>query len=292
VVSLGQLTALGLCTSTVRHRVKIGRLYRIHSGVFALSPQLSKHGRWMAAVLACGPGAVLSHRDSADLWGLRANSRAALDVTVPGRGTRSRAGIDVHRPRNLSAAYVTHHDGIPCTTVARTLLDLAEVVKRRQLERACRQAEVLRLLDLRAIDELLERSDGRRGVKPLRAVLAKLAPETAFTRSKLERRLLALRERVGLPRPQVNCWIELPDGGEEVDFAWPERRLAIETDGWETHGTRSAFERDRRRDQRFTLAGWRVVRFTWRQILDDPGEVETVLRGLLSQAGQSASVSR
>jgi very-short-patch-repair endonuclease len=292
VASLAQLAALGLAAGAVRYRVRVGRLYRIHRGVFALSPQLSKRGRWMAAVLACGQGAVLSHRSAADLWGLRANSRAAIDVTVARQRGRRRRGIDVHRADTLVPADITVRDGIPCTTVARTLLDLAEVVNRRQLKAACRQAEVLGLFDLRAIDELLERAHGRRGAKPLRTVVAKLAPEPAFTRSDLELRFLALCKRATLPRPQVNRWVELPDGGDEVDFTWPERKLAVETDGWETHRTRSAFEEDRRRDQRFALAGWRVIRFTWRQILDDPGEVEAVLHRLLGQEGQSASVSR
>jgi restriction endonuclease-like protein/putative AbiEi antitoxin of type IV toxin-antitoxin system len=293
VMSLGQFIELGLSASGVRHRVRIGRLYRVHAGVYALSPKFTAHGKRMAAVLACGPGAVLSHRDAADLWGLRRSSRVAVDVTVSGRSGRRQAGIDVHRPRNLSAADATEHEGIPCTTVAWTLLDLAEVVNGRQLQSACRRAEILRLFDLGAVEDVLERGRGRRGVDPLEVALSRLAPSTMLTRNELERLFVALGMRAGLPRPSVNTWIELPGGGAEIDFAWPDRRLAIETDGYETHGTRSAFEDDRRRDQLLAMAGWRVIRFTWRQIVDDSGEVEKVLRALLAgYPGQFASASR
>jgi hypothetical protein len=155
-------------------------------------------------------------------------------------------------------------------------------VDRRQLEYACRRAEALRLFDLDAIARRLELAAGRRGVKPLRAILAQLAPTAAFTRNELERRFLAICKRAGLPRPDVNCWLELPGTGSEIDFAWPGRRLAVETDGYETHGTRSAFEEDRRKDQLLAVAGWRVIRFSWRQVIYDPARVETVLRAMLA----------
>jgi uncharacterized protein DUF559 len=248
----------------------------------------------MAAVLACGPGAVLSHRDAAALLGLRRDSRMAIDVTVAHRSGRKRQGIDVHRPRNcLTPEDVSLVDNIACTSVARTLLDLAEVVNQRQLKSACRQAEVLQVIDLKAVESVIDRGCGRRGVKPLKAVMATLTPTPEFTRNDLELRFLDVCKRLGLPRPQVNCWIEHPDEGFEVDFAWPELKLIVETDGYETHGTRSAFEEDRRRDRRLTLAGWDVVRFTWRQVFEDRFEAD--LAELLERdysRGQFASVSR
>ena len=234
----------------------------------------------MAAVLACGSHAALSHRSAAALWGLRPTMRAAIDVTVPRRAGFSRPGVDVHRARRLDPADVTRVRGVPCTTVARTLLDLAEVLDGQALGRACEQAEVLRILDRRAVDRVLARADGRHGAPALRTVLAEVG--CALTRSELEKRFLALCAAAGVPLPRVNAWLELDGGGLEVDFLWDVQRLIVETDGHRTHGTRRAFERDRRRDQRLTLAGWRVVRVTWRQLTLDPDDVARTIGALLA----------
>jgi very-short-patch-repair endonuclease len=166
--------------------------------------------------------------------------------------------------------------------VARTLLDLAEVVDRRALERACDRAEMLRLFDLHAIEDVLERADGRRGAAALRAVLAEDARTTTLTRSELEERFLAVCRSRRLPAPEVNAWIALEEGGGfEADFLFRAQRLDVETDGRHVHDTLRAFEHDRRRDQRLMLAGWRVVRFTWRQVVAEPAVVEATLRALL-----------
>jgi Transcriptional regulator, AbiEi antitoxin/Protein of unknown function (DUF559) len=283
VISLLQLKALGLTSSGVRRRVAAGRLHRMHRGVYAVGhPRLTVKGRWMAAVLAGGPGAVLSHRDAAALWRIRKSARAAIDVTTPRRGGRSLSGIEVHRTRYLPPEDVTEIDGIPCTTLARTLLDLAEVVDRRQVERACDEAEVLRLLDASALDAVLSRARGRRGVPVLRAILDEHAIGETVTRSEMEERFLALCDRAGLPRPEVNAWIALGGAHAQADFLWREQRLIVETDGRAAHGTRRAFERDRRRDQRLMLAGWRVIRVTWRQLTREPEELARVLLGLLA----------
>jgi predicted transcriptional regulator of viral defense system len=284
VVALSQLSSLGLGARAVSHRVQRGMLHRVHRGVYAVGhPLLTREGRWMAAILACGPHAVLSHRSAASLWGLRPNARTAIDVTVPSRAGRTRDGIDVHRGSGIDANDVAGVEGIPTTSVARTLLDLAEVVNARTLERAIDQAEVRRLLDMRAIDDVLAR--GRRGAAALRGVLAELRLGTTLTRSELEERLLAICREAALPRPDVNAWIPYPGGGgAEADFLWREQQLVVEVDGRDVHTTRRAFEHDRRRDQRLMLAGWRVVRFTWRQVLFEPAYVTATLRSLLARA--------
>jgi predicted transcriptional regulator of viral defense system len=283
VVSLPQLKALGLGTDAVAKRVAAGRLIRIHRGVYAVGHgRLTLHGYWMAAVLAYGPKALLSHRSAAALHGIRPDNRSNIDVTVPGRSARSRPGIGVHASTTLTAAEITTVDGIPCTTIARTLLDLADVVDRRGVERAVDQAEVLRAFDLRAVEEVLARAAGRRGVGVLKRVLAEYDGPT-LTNRELEERFLALCRRASLPRPEVNGWITLDDGvAYKVDFLWRAERLAVETDGWGSHGTRQAFENDRRRDRRLRLAGWEVVRFTWRDVEREPDEVTTTLARLWS----------
>jgi len=235
----------------------------------------------MAAVLACGPGAVISHRDAAALLEFRPNARTRTDVTTASRAGRRRPGIDIHRPRQLHPDDVTVIDGIPCTTWARTVIDLADISRRSELERAIERAEKLRIFDLRALKACLERNPCPRGAAVVRGVLADYSPEAAFTRSELEKRFFSICRKAGFPRPHVNTWVEFDGTGGEIDFVWPDRRVAVEVDGWEDHRTRPAFERDRDRDRRLRLAGWTVVRFTWRQVLDDPAEIERTLRVLL-----------
>jgi predicted transcriptional regulator of viral defense system len=192
VISLTQLKRLGLSASAVRGRAASGRLHRIHRGVYAVGhARLTQRGHWMAAVLAYGPAARLSHR-SAALLNLRADNRHRTDVSVPSRSARSRPGIDVHRTTTLTARDCTTVDGIPCTSVARTLLDLAEVVPPRQAERAIEQAEFLRLFDLRAVEDVLARANGRPGASVLRSVLVDLE-EPGLTASDTEELFLALQ---------------------------------------------------------------------------------------------------
>ena len=285
VIALSQLRALGLSASAVRSRVAAGRLHRIHRGVFVAGhARLTRRGRYMAAVLACGPGAALSHRSAADLRALRQTSRSGIDVTSPGRAGRSRAGIDVHSGATILPEDVEIVDAIPCTTVARTLLDLAAIVDRRGLERACDQAEILEVFDLRAIEDVLARANGHPGAGALRAVLRQHAIGTTPTRNTLEDRFLALCDGHAIARPAVNVHVPVPGtDGYTPDFAWHDARLIVETDGRGTHATVRAFEEDRRRDALLALAGWRVVRFTWRQVIDEPAHVATVVRGLIAQ---------
>ncbi len=237
----------------------------------------------MAAVLACGPGAVLSHRSAAQLWGLRSNSRASIDVSSPQRTGRKLAGIDAHSGATIRTDDVTEVRRIPVTCVARTLLDLAEVVNRRGLERACDQAEVLRVFDLDALNELLARSPGRRGAGRLRRLLTTHEVTDELPRRELEERFLALCAAAGLPRPAVNSWLTLEGEAIEVDFLWRAERIAVETDGWAFHRTRRAFEADRRRSQLLLRAGFERERFTWHQVTHEKGRVAATVRAMFAR---------
>jgi predicted transcriptional regulator of viral defense system len=284
LITLPQLQSHGLGKAAVAKRAKDGRLYRVHRGVYAVGrPHLTQHGHWMAAVLAYGSRAALSHRSAAGLHGIRRDDRAKTDVTLPSPCARPRPTIDVHTSLTLEPADITAVDGIPCTTVARTLVDLGDVVSPRAVEQAVDQAEVLRVFDGKAVHETLARAGPRRGAGILRAVLASYKQPT-LTRRQLEERFLALCRRASLPSPAVNAWITLDDGvAYKADFLWRRPRLIAETDGRDVHTTRKAFEHDRLRDQRLTLAGFTVLRFTWRQVAHDPGSVSGALQGLLAR---------
>jgi Protein of unknown function (DUF559) len=277
VVAHRQLLTRGLGEGAVRHRIANGRLHRVHAGVYAVGHRvLSASGLRLAAVLACGPGAVLSHRDAAAVWGIRSCSRMTTDVSTAG-GARSRAGIDVHRVKRLHPDDRTLVDGIPTTTVERTLLDLAEVTNRAELERAFDEAERRRLLDLSSFDALFARSTGRHGLGATRGVLKKTT--SADTRSALESAFVRFCDAWNIPAPQTNVLVE----GFVVDALWPEQKLIVELDGYAFHGTtRNAFERDRVRDADLQRAGYRVLRLTWRRLHEDPGPVAATLRALLA----------
>ena len=203
-------------------------------------------------------------------------------MTSPGSTGRGKPGIRVHSGATLTPDDLTVIDSIPCTTLARTLLDLAEDAARREVERAIDRAAELRLLDMTAIDDVLARANGRRGAALLRAVLDEHRAGSTLTRNDLEEAFLRIARDAGAPPDAVNEWIAFPEGsGAEADFLWRTQRLIVEVDGRDPHTTRRAFESDRRRDQRLMLLGWRVVRFTWRQVVFAPAEVAATLRGLL-----------
>ena len=288
VVSLDQLRELGLSRRAVQDRADSGRLHRIHHAVYSLVPLnlLGRNGRYMAAVLACGPNAALSYRSAAALHEIRRTARTNIDVTIPGRSPRKHAGIDVHRSTTLTPEDVTTVHGIPCTTVARTILDLAQVIKGRPLERALDQAEILGLLDLAALDDQIERNKARPAARRLQAVLDQHYIGSTPTWSELEEALLAACRRAKLPMPEVNALIDPHDSDPtaiRVDFVWREQRVIVETDGHETHHTRRAFEEDRLRDQRLIVAGWTVIRITWRQLTQHPSEITDRIARLLSR---------
>jgi hypothetical protein len=292
VVGLAQLCKIGLGEDAVWSRCSAGRLHRVHQGVYAVGhPLLTRKGRLMAAVLACGEAAFISHRSAADLWGIAPTERRVIDVASPTRAGRRHHMLSVHRLWEPADEDVTSVDGIPCSSVARTLLDLAGVVNQSRLERAVERTEVLRLFDLREVDELLARAGARPGTRRLRNALGPIRHDE-ISRSDLERRFLALARRHSLPLPASNAWVSVPGGGFEVDFLWDRERLVVETDGHRFHSTRTAFESDRRRDQLLVAAGYDVVRFTWRQVTDAPAEVATTLRALLSDRGARARSRR
>ena len=277
VVSHRQLLRLGLGRGAITHRSAAGRLHPVHIGVYAVGhPKLTERGRWLAAVLACGPGAVLSHRSAAALWGLRATSRPAPEVSAPRTHSHCR-GVHVHLPRRLHTEDRRVRDAIPITSVARTLLDLAEVVPLAQLERAFEEAERTRLLDMSSLQALTSRSNGRRGLRQLMPLLASHRDPAPLTRSELERKFLALCETAGIPRPAVNARL----AGLEVDMVWQEPQLVVELDGFAFHRTRAAFERDRSRDATLQLEGYRVLRITARRLDTDPEGVARTVRSLL-----------
>jgi very-short-patch-repair endonuclease len=281
VLGRSQVLGAGVGPTGIEERLRTRRLRALHRGVYALGHrELKREGHWLAAVLSCGPGAVLSHVDAAALWNIRPSASALVHVTVPSRaGRQRRRGVRVHRSGRLGADQVTVHHGIPVTTLARTLLDLADVAGRETLKRAIDEAEYQRLLDMTALIAVVEGNPGRRGAKLLRAAQG----PAEMTKSQLERRFLALVDRHGLPRPQVNSRIE----GYEVDFAWPAAKLIVETDGFAAHGTRRAFENDRLRDRRLGRAGYRTVRLTPRSMAY-PAEIAADVEAFLSRSRVSS----
>lgn len=214
----------------------------------------------MAAVLACGEGAALSHLSAAVLWGMLGDGGGTIHVTAAGR--RRRPGLIVHEAAVGDEA--TKRAGIPVTTPARTLIDLADVAPLRTLERAVDEAEFLRL-DCTG----LAPKNGRAGRGRLLRVLAEHRPGSTRTRSQLEELFIALCDRYHLPRPEVNVCIE----GYECDFVWREQRLIVETDGAAAHGTTAAMKRDPERDADLMVAGWRVWRLTYERVLREPEAV-------------------
>jgi very-short-patch-repair endonuclease len=250
----------------------------VHRGVYAVVGRrlFTLRGVWMAAVLACGPRAVLSHRAAAALWGVRGGQRA--EVTAPGR-RKPRPGIKLHYA-DLPADETAVHLGIPVTTIGRTLLDLSAVVQRHELRSAFRQAEQLRLSDPVGIATLIERYPRKPGVPLLKAVFNEAQLGLSITRSALEDRFQDFLINARLSRPATNVSIE----GMEVDCAWPKERVIVELDGRAFHDSAAAFELDRERDRRLEAAGWRVVRVTWAQLAQTPDDVERDLRRLLSAA--------
>jgi hypothetical protein len=240
----------------------------------------------MAAVLACGQGAVVSHRTAAKLHGLIDYQGTKLDMTVPGRRVRRpEPRVIVHSSTTLTPKDVTVVNNIPCTTVARTLLDLAEVVDRRRHERAFDQAEIEEVLDMGAIEDQLRRNSTRSAARNTRALLAEHYPGSTPTESQLEEGFLALCRRAGLPQPEVQQWITLPDGGDPIraDFLWRRERVIVETDGEKVHGTRQRRRSDRRKDQRLIIHGFRPVRTDGQQVFERPAELEARLKALVGR---------
>jgi very-short-patch-repair endonuclease len=263
VVTIAQLRAAGVDDDAARRRVRAGRLHRIHRGVYAVGHhRLSFEGRCLAALLACGKAAVLSHRSAAAIWGMLRPASGSVELTVPtGAGRSKRTGIMIHRSATLTSTVVSMRSGIPVTTPGRTLRDVRRTIGRPAYQRAARRALDLRLITPEA-----------------------LGSEPDLTRSELERLFLRLCSRHRLPQPEVNAQVGSIDqmGPLEVDFLWRDHALVVETDGFRFHSGRVAFESDRARDARLQAAGYRVLRFSHRQVRGSPRLVVSALRRVMS----------
>lgn len=261
VVARWQLVALGLSGQAVDRRVRSGRLHVLYRGVYAVGHRvMTVEGRWMAAVLAVGGDAVLSHASAAAAWELRRVGAGAIHITIPGwPGRARRPGLRVHRSTTLVRRETTSYRGIPITTPLRTLVDIAATLEGRPLEHALDLADQRRLIDFAEFN--------RRPIPTsLQAVLSLYTAGSTVTRSEMEERFLQLCDDHRFRRPQVNTRIE----GEEVDFVWRDARLIVEVDGYRYHRSPSSFESDRERDVMLAVAGWQVMRFTWTQLTTRP----------------------
>jgi hypothetical protein len=282
VIARRQLLELGIGRDAIGYRVRHGRLHPIHRGVYAVGhPVLSREATWLAAVLAAGEGAVLSHRSAAALWGIRYTDTPWIDVSAPHQH-RSRGNMAIHHVV-LPSDEVTSRNRIPVTTPPRTLLDLAAVLTPTQLERAINEAEVRRLGDPLPLAALVARYPRRRGVPAVRRLLEAHQVGRHITRSELEIRFLAVLDAHGLVRPQTNAMVHLPGTSHEVDCLWPAQKVTVELDSYDIHTTRAAFERDRARDRALQAAGYAVLRLTWRQLHREADAIARQLAPLLDR---------
>jgi putative AbiEi antitoxin of type IV toxin-antitoxin system len=276
VVSIRQLETLGYSRSSVAKATTAGRLHRLHRGVYALGhTRLSWHGRCLAVVLACAP-ALASHTSAGWVWGLLRSRPGTFHVTAP---TRRHAKPFAHlHHAQLVADDCAVREGIPVTSLPRTLLDLAAMLPVDRLRRVIERSEELHLFDLDSLEACLDRAGGHPGAGPMRRALA-LYRAPAFTRSGLERRFLELVQQAGLPTPSMNCF----EAGHELDAYWRPERFVVELDVYETHGSREAFERDRLRQEELKLLGIEMVRVTGCRLDREPGKVLDRVGALLEQ---------
>jgi hypothetical protein len=274
VVTHAQLIRLGFSAEMVRHRLTTGRLLRLHRGVYAVGhPDVTRHGRFMAAVLSCGPGALLSHESAATLWEIRRHRPGPIEVSVAADRCPRRPGIRIHRRAQLSD--IARRHGIPVTRPATTLVDVATRLQRDALEAAINEADRLGLIGPDRLRTALDGMPRRPGV----GVLKQTLDLRTFTRTRswLERRFLPIARKAGLP-PPLTCVIV---NGYEVDFYWPGLGLVVETDGLRTHRTPAEQARDRLRDQAHLTAGMWPLRFTHDQIEHDPAHVLATLTAVV-----------
>jgi very-short-patch-repair endonuclease len=276
VVSRRQLLALGLGKHAIAHQVRIGRLHRLHAGIYAVGYRpVSPYAHAMAAVLACGTGAALSHRSAATLWGIDRQWRQPLEVTA--RSARRRPNLCIHRSRTLTDLDITEHFGIPVTTPARTLLDNTPRLSDAALSRAVNDLRLAGYLKLGDLAELLARHPPTGAAKRLREHTA--YPERAPTRSEFEDAFLLFAKRYDLPDPHVN----VPVVGHDADIFFPDHRVVVELDGWEFHSGRGQFESDRDRDASRLAAGIMTVRLTWERMQLTPDQEAARLHGILAR---------
>lgn len=283
MVGRWQLLGAGWSGGAIEKRTRSGRLHPLYAGVYRVGHGVvSRQGRWMAAVLASGSEAVLSHWSAAALWMIRSNSRSVIDVTTRHK-SRTWDGIRRHH-KALPPDEVTVEEGIPVTTVPRTILDLAATEPVDVVENLLREMEFRQLWGRLSLPDLIERYPGRRGVRKVRTALERLEEDpVGRKRSKLEERFAPFLRRHHLPLPRYNDWIILPNGKRyQVDCHWPDFRQIVELDGWHGHSTKTAFREDRARDRRLRVAGYSVTHLTWNQLDDEPEAVAADLRALLA----------
>ena len=296
IVTLAQLLAAGFTRRVVYLRVRTGWLHEVHRGVFAVGcPPTTREAHWMAAVLACGPGALLSHTAAAALHGIRPSAATLIDITSPNQRGRRRDGLRVHRATLIEPDDFDEINNIPVTALPRTIIDLGTAVSHEALEYAIHRAEGRRILDLAALrDRLARMPANHRGAARVRRIVgAPLHDLDARTRGRAERRFLRICWRYDIPEPEVNLWIPLPiaAGGLEVDFCWPDRRLVVEVDEDRTHGTRRARRNDPARDRALVAAGWRPIRFPEDELERRPAEVAADVTAALRVDDDAASIS-
>jgi len=278
VVAWRQLIAFGLTEGQIKSRVKDGQLVLLHRGVFALGHRrIGRYGGWMAATLACGPEAVLSHGSAAQLWGIR-GSRGPIEVTRVS-GHRRPHGVRLHQTRSLPDEHVTLEAGIPVTTLERTLLDTAARLDAKQLEHDLVEADRSRRLRWPKLWlAITEHGRGRKGVGRLKRVTAQADPRFADAVSTSEVDFLILCREEGLKMPQVNVLVE----GKRVDFYWPKERLIVEADSYGFHGDPTAFEKDHQSTVDLEVAGYRVHRTTYKMLEANPRPLLSLVRSSLA----------
>jgi very-short-patch-repair endonuclease len=272
VIARRQLLELGFTRKAIEHRVAKGRLHVVSRGVYAIGrPQLTQYGKWMAAVLSCGPDAFLSHDCAAAHWEIWPVKSEQIEVSVPAFVHCRRPGIVLHRRSTLDPGDVTRHYAIPVTTPIFTLIDIAPRLERRQLEAAINEADKRDLTDPEELRLALDQVPPRPGVRALRRTLD--LRTFALTDSELERRFLPIARRAGLPAPQTGSRVK----GFMVDFYWPELGLIVETDGLRYHRTPAQQAKDRLRDHTHVVAGLTPLRFTHAQVRFEPEHVQATL---------------
>lgn len=272
VVARRQLLEMGMGRKAIDGRLQRGWLHEYARGLYVVGARrISRRGKWMAAVLAAGEGSLLSHRSAARLWGVIPPAAEWIDVTCPPGRVVRRRGIVSHESM-VAEDERTVVDGIPVTSIFRTIFDFAAVSDLRELERAWHEAEVRELRDRVSLPMLLERYPGRRGARNVRALLGSSQP-VGITRNDFEEAFLALVKTYGLPRPRMNADLALRGRFFEIDALWEEQRVAVELDSRSVHGTRKRFESDRQRDRILVAEGWRTMRVTWRQLQEEPEEI-------------------
>ena len=286
MISRKQLLALGFTPDAIKHRLAIGRLHCVRRGVYSVGrPEVGSYGRWMAAVLSCGDGAVLSHSSAAALWRIGFEQRNVIELSLPSPFQKRRPGLRIHRRPSLQERDTTIEYGIPVTTPVQTLIDVSLRLDRRGVERMINEADKYDLVHPPGLRRALEHRSGESGVARLRHILDQRT--FRLTKEELERRFLPLARKAGLPVPLTGQWVN----EFEVDFFWPDLGLVVETDGLRYHRTAAEQARDRLRDQAHTAAGLTPLRFTHEQVRYEPEHVLSVLRATAAQIASRSAIA-